>query len=302
MVRVRTKIKIWRIFMLKFIRKTALLSLLLLPISNNLSFASESAVNIKSILHDNTPLNPAKIFDNVYGIGTKSVVAWAIKTEEGIILIDSMWDDNDAKTIINGMEKLGLNPEDIKYIIITHGHGDHYGGANYIRSKYNSKVIMTETDENLMNTLNTGANSSRSPKTAVDIYVKDGDKITLGETSVEIVETPGHTPGGISLIFPTTNDGKKEIVAMWGGTGIPQDKNQQLAYKNSVTHFEKKSKEMNVTSEITAHLFIDNGYSKLDDANNRKVGQPNPFIRGKDGMELYFKELHNSIDSILNKK
>ncbi len=288
--------------MLKFIQKTALLSLLLLPISANTTFASEPPANIKAILHDNTPLNPAKVFDNVYCIGTKSVVAWAIKTEKGIILIDSMWDDNDAKTIINGLTKLGLNPEEIKYVIVTHGHGDHYGGANYIRNKYNAKVVMTKVDENLMNTVNTGANSSRSPKTPVDIYVKDGDKITLGKTTVEILETPGHTPGGISLIFPTTNDGKKEVVTMWGGTGIPQDKDLQVAYKNSVTHFEKKSQEMNATSEITAHLFLDNGYNKLEIANDRKNGQPNPFVRGKNGMELYFKELHKSIDSVMNKK
>ena len=288
--------------MLKFIQKTALLSLLLLPISANTAFASEPPVNIKAILHDNTPLNPAKVFDNVYCIGTKSVVAWAIKTEDGIILIDSMWDDNDAKTIIDGMQKLGLNPEEIKYVIITHGHGDHYGGANYIRNKYNAKVVMTEVDENLMNTLNTGANSSRSPKTPVDIYVKDGDKITLGKTTVEIVETPGHTPGGISLIFPTTNDGKKEVIAMWGGTGIPQDKELQIAYKNSVTHFEKKSKDMNVTSEITAHLFIENGYGKLDEVRNRNIGDSNPFVRGTEGMEQYFKDLHQSIDNVINKK
>ncbi|MBC2852068.1 MBL fold metallo-hydrolase [Cetobacterium sp. 8H] len=287
--------------MFKLIQKTALLSLLLLPVSTNTTFASEPPANIKAILHDNTPLAPAKVFDNVYCIGTKSVVAWAIKTEKGIILIDAMWDDTDAKTIINGMKKLGLNPEEIKYIIVTHGHGDHYGGANYLRNKYNAKVVMTKVDEILMNTLNTGANSSRSPKTPVDIYVNDGDKITLGQTSVEIVETPGHTPGGISLIFPTTNDGKKEVVAMWGGTGIPQDKELQSAYKNSVTHFEKKSKDMNSTSEITAHLFLDNGYNKLDIANNRKNGESNPFIRGEEGMDIYFKELHQSIDKILNK-
>lgn len=288
--------------MLKFIQKTALLSLLLLPTTVNTTFASEPPASIKAILHDNTPLNPGKVFDNVYCIGTKSVVAWAIKTEDGIILIDAMWDDTDAKTIISGMEKLGLNPEEIKYIIVTHGHGDHYGGANYLRTKYNAKVVMTKVDENLMNTVHVGANSSRSPKAPVDIYVKDGDKITLGKTTVEILETPGHTPGGMSLIFPTTNDGKKEVVAMWGGTGIPREKDLQLDYKKSVSHFEKKSKEMGVTSEITAHLFIDNGYQKLETANSRKVGELNPFVRGKDGMEKYYKELHDSIDTILNRK
>lgn len=288
--------------MLKFIKIATIVGLTLLPFSNNAVMASEPPANIKAILHDNTPLKPAKVFDNLYCIGSKSVVAWALKTDEGIILIDTMWDDNDAQTIIKGMKELGLNPEDIKYIIVTHGHGDHYGGANYLRDNYKSKVIMTEVDANLMNTVNVGANSPRSPKTPVDIFVKDGDKLTLGNTSVEILVTPGHTPGGISLIFPVQNDGKKETVIMWGGTGVPQDKNAQLDYKKSVEHFEKKSKEAGATAEITAHLFIGNGYRNLDIVRDRKAGEPNPFILGKNGIDEYFINLHKSIDDILNKK
>ncbi|MGL5050005.1 MAG: metallo-beta-lactamase, partial [Fusobacteriaceae bacterium] len=188
--------------MFKFIQIATIIGLTLSPFSTNTIMAAEPPANILAILNDNTPLVPTKVFDNLYCIGSKSVVAWALKTEDGIILIDSMWDDKDAQTIISGMEKLGLDPKEIKYIIVTHGHGDHYGGANYIRNKYNSKVIMTSVDAKLMNTLNVGPNSPRSPKTPVDILVKDGDKITLGNTSVQIIETPGHTPGGLSVIFP----------------------------------------------------------------------------------------------------
>lgn len=106
--------------------------------------------NISSIF-DGTPFEPTQIFDNLYCIGTRSVVVWVIKTEEGIILIDSMWDNDDAKIIESMMEKLKLNPQEIKYIIITHGHGDYYGGASYLKRKYASQVFMSELDTKLMN-------------------------------------------------------------------------------------------------------------------------------------------------------
>lgn len=129
--------------------------------------------NLPSELFDNTPLTPTKVFDNLYCIGTKSVVAWALQTFDGIILIDSMWDNNDAQLIIDGMEKLGLNPQDLKYILISHGHGDHYGGAQYLKDKYNAKIFMSNTDFYYMNNTFDGANGSRSPKCTVDEFLTD---------------------------------------------------------------------------------------------------------------------------------
>lgn len=288
--------------MSRFFKVGLITAISVFSLSTGLAHASEPAPNVKSILHDDTRLEPSKVFDNLYCIGSKSVVAWALKTSEGIILIDSMWDDKDAKFIIEGMEKLGLNPAEIKYIVVTHGHGDHYGGANFLRDKFNAKVVMTEVDKKIMNTLNVGPNSPRSPKTPVDIFVKDGDKITLGDSAITVVETPGHTPGGISLIFPVNNDGEQHTAILWGGTGVPSDLEGKLAYQTSVGHFERKSKEAGATIELTAHLFIENGYANLDKARTRKKGEKNPFILGKDGIDDYFKKLQKSIDDSLAKK
>ena len=152
-------------------------------------------------LNDNTPLKPTKVFDNVYCIGTVSVVAWVINTSDGLILIDSMWDERDAKLIEDGIKGFGLDPKNLKYILISHGHGDHYGGANYLRNKYGAKTVLTKTDTDLMYNLNTGANSPRSPKTKVDIYAKNKDVIKLGDVSVTILETPGHTQDAALIYF-----------------------------------------------------------------------------------------------------
>ena len=72
------------------------------------------AKTIMEYLHDDTRLVPTKVFDNVYYIGSAGVVAWAITTSDGIILIDSMWDDKDAQMIEESFIKLGLNHNDLK--------------------------------------------------------------------------------------------------------------------------------------------------------------------------------------------
>lgn len=242
-------------------------------------------------LNDNTPLKPTKVFDNVYCIGSVSVVAWVIETSDGLILIDSMWDDIDAKLIEEGIKGFGLDPKDLKYIILSHGHGDHYGGANYLRNKYAAKVVLTKTDTDLMYNLNTGANSPRSPKTKVDIYSKDKDVIKLGDTSITILETPGHTAGCSSFIFPVKYKGKEYTAVLWGGTGLPKEKELVAKYKESAEYFKKEALSRNALVSLTAHLFADNGYANLEKVANLKEGEANPFIMTKAQMEKYLNSL-----------
>ena len=242
-------------------------------------------------LNDNTPLKPTKVFDNVYCIGSVSVVVWVINTSDGLILIDSMWDDRDAKLIEEGIKGFGLDPKNLKYIILSHGHGDHYGGAKYLREKYGAKEKKKKTDTDLMYNLNTGANSPRSPKTKVDIYSKDKDIIKLGDTSITILETPGHTAGCTSFIFPVKYKGKEYTAVLWGGTGLPRDKDLIQKYKESAEYFKKEAAARNAEVSLTAHLFADNGYANLEKVRNLKEGEQNPFIMSKENMEKYLNGL-----------
>lgn len=255
-------------------------------------------------IFDGTPLQPTKVFDDFYCIGTRSVVAWALKTSDGIILIDSMWDNDDAQLIEKGMQELDLNPNEIKYIIVTHGHGDHYGGAQYLKDKYNCKVLMTEVDMDYMNSLEKNdINFPTSPKPKVDILVKNEDILELGDKRVTIIETPGHTPGCISLIFPITNNGKEHTLILWGGTGIPKDDYElQLKYKDSVEIFEEYAKKAKAEIQVVAHLHRYNGYKKLEQVKELKAGEKNPFIIGTEGIREYFNELKVEVDKILNNR
>jgi metallo-beta-lactamase class B len=79
---------------------------------------------------------PTKIFDNLYFVGIPAVSAWAITTSDGIIVIDSLNNPREAETFIEGgLRKVGLDPAQVKYVLITHGHTDHFGGAQYLADK-----------------------------------------------------------------------------------------------------------------------------------------------------------------------
>lgn len=251
--------------------------------------------NFPKELFDDTALVPTKVFDNLYCIGSRSVVAWVLTTSEGIIIIDSMWDDRDGKLIIDGMKQLGLNPVDVKYVLLTHGHGDHYGGAQYIKDNTSAKILLGKTDIGFMRAFNGGANGPRSPKPSVVSPMSDGDKITMGDTTVTVFDTPGHTPGCMSLIFPVKQDGKTYTAAQWGGTGAPRKIEDCLTYQKSIDYFEKQTLAANAAVKVNAHLFVDDGYTKLDAARKLQPGNANPWVIGRSELSAYFDGLRRMI-------
>ena len=89
---------------------------------------------------------PYKVFDNLYFVGTRVHSAWALTTSDGIVLIDTLFDYAIEPEIVEGLTKLKLNPRDIKYVLISHAHGDHDQGAALLQSRYGAKVVMGEAD------------------------------------------------------------------------------------------------------------------------------------------------------------
>src|SRR5215831_5903196 len=138
---------------------------------------------------------PAKVFDNLYFVGTKIHNAWALTTSDGIILLDTLYDYASDEAIVGGMKKLGLDPANVKYVIISHGHGDHVGGAKLMQDRFHSRIVMGAPD---WESVEKSVNQYPNGKPKRDIVGADGQKITLGDTSVTLVFTPGHTPGTLS--------------------------------------------------------------------------------------------------------
>jgi glyoxylase-like metal-dependent hydrolase (beta-lactamase superfamily II) len=144
---------------------------------------------------------PFKIFDNLYYVGVQSVGAFVIPTSDGLILIDATYAET-ADMVLDSVKALGLNPANIKYVVVTHQHGDHFAGAGRIKQVTGARIAMSATDWEGVERQFAGAHNPRNgmPFTR-DVVFNDGDTLKLGDTSMKVYVVPGHTPGQIGLDF-----------------------------------------------------------------------------------------------------
>jgi len=231
---------------------------------------------------------PAKVFDNLYFVGSKIHSSWALTSSEGIILIDTLFTYNSEEEIVGGLKKLGLDPAKIKYVIITHAHGDHVGGAKLLQDKFGSRVVMGGPDWDL---IERSVNAYPLGKPKRDIVADDGQKIKLGDATVTIVTTPGHTPGTLSMIFTVKDKGKPLTVAYSGGTAFnfPSTVPNFDTYINSQRKMAAAAAAANATVLMSNHSEFDGAISKIKMLAGRKPGEPHPFEVGADAVARYFK-------------
>ena len=125
---------------------------------------------------------------------TKVNSAWAVKTSAGIILIDTLFGYAAQDEIVDGMKKLGLDPADIKYIVVSHAHGDHDGAVKFLQDTYHPHVFLAPKDWELA--------ARQATPCSHDMDATDGQKLTLGDTTITIYIIPGHTGGTLSFLVP----------------------------------------------------------------------------------------------------
>ena len=235
---------------------------------------------------------PAKVFDNLYFVGGKLHSAWALTTSAGIILIDTIYTYNSEELIIGGMQKVGLDPKNIKYLLISHAHGDHIGGAEMLQKRYGMRVVMGGADWDLVEKY-PNRYKTMSPKR--DIVATDGMKVTLGDTTVTTWLTPGHTPGTLSYTFTVLDRGKPVNVAYSGGTAFnfanntpdPGIKNFQT-YIDSQRHIAAQAASTGATVILSNHSEFDNAVNKNRMLAGRGNG-PHPYELGADMIQRYFQ-------------
>jgi len=235
---------------------------------------------------------PARVFDNLYFVGGKIHSSWALTTREGIILIETIYPYNSEELIIGGMRKLGLDPKNIRYVLISHAHGDHIGGAEMLQARYGVRVVMGGPDWDWVAKY---PNRYKTMAPKRDIVASDGMKITLGDTTVTIWLTPGHTPGTLSYTFAVLDRGKPVNVAYSGGTAFnfvnntpdPGIKNFQT-YIESQKHIAAKAASTGATVLLSNHSEFDNAFNK----NRMLAGRGNgrhPYEIGADWVQRYFQ-------------
>src|SRR5690606_9529956 len=128
------------------------------------------------------PLEPVRLFDNLYALGNSETVVYAITTSEGIVLIDAGVAAELEPVLLPGLVELGLDPSDVKLVLLGHGHSDHYGGASHFQTAYGARVGTTDADWSTVEQAAASGRPGDIPAPSRDLTVREGEPIVLGDT------------------------------------------------------------------------------------------------------------------------
>jgi metallo-beta-lactamase class B len=242
---------------------------------------------------DDPPIPPTKILDDVYAIGNVGTTAYVIRTSAGLLMIDALGGGSADATsaqlesqLLPGFRALGLDPAQVKIILVTHGHPDHFGGASYFQDHFGTRVYVSAADWAAMEHPargRGGRGGTPSPIPTHDGDIADGVPITLGDFTVTPVAIPGHTPGSMAFIFPVHDRGKKHVAALFGGASLtPQTLTDDTfqTYLASVLRFKDATKKAHVDVALQNHPLMIPIQERIDVLARRGARDPNPFVVG----------------------
>jgi metallo-beta-lactamase class B len=233
-----------------------------------------------------TYMQPKQAFDDAYWLGTQGVSAWLLTSNDGYILYDTAGVYDAEDVLVGGIKRLGLDPAKVKYVIVSHGHRGESGGAYLFQSRYGAHIVTGDWDliEGSVYGYPTG-----KPKR--DIEATDGMKISVGDRTVTLYSTPGHTPGTISGLFQVHDHGKPLTVVYSGGTefNFPNDVAHFDQYLMSVRKLAALATAANATVIINNQSEFNGAADKLRMLGDRQPGERHPLDVGLEAVARYFK-------------
>jgi metallo-beta-lactamase class B len=228
---------------------------------------------------------PFKIFDNVWYVGPGYVSCYLITTSDGLVLIDASEEPDMVRHVADSIQKAGFNLRDIKHIIISHGHIDHWGGVDRMREMTGAQVWATEEDWQLIEQTasrpgRNGAPPPRAPKR--DKIVMDGQTLTVGNTALKFYKTPGHTPGVTSIEFTVFDNGVPHKAYYSGGLG---GRDGVRGFEQALASVERVKQMQGIEVYFANHGWnpgtdYPNGsiFERAAKLKDRKPGEPHPFV------------------------
>ena len=262
------------------------------PVGSNAPLEPGEQKKLTATPHDQWYYPPTKVFDNLYYIGTKTESTWALTTSAGIILLNTnfAWV---TPELLNGMKTVGLDPANIKYALIGHAHSDQAWGINPLKKMVpGARIIAGEGDWDTLAKDNTPAEI----KPTKDMVAKDGQKLTLGDTTVTIYVAPMSSPGQLTVVVPLKDGNQSHTGIMVGGTtmnlirsGVRLYKDQPAmfkAYIGSLERIKDIQAKNNVDTIVSIHAALDSAFAKMEALKSRKPGDPHPFV-SKDDVDRF---------------
>ena len=231
---------------------------------------------------------PAKVFDNLYYVGATrvtDVTIWAITTSEGIILIDAGNDYQTEDLVVKGLKKFNLDPQQIKYVLVTTAKVQNFSGARYLQDHTKARIALSDADWTTIEKSNFPADMK--PKR--DMVVTDGQKVTLGDVTVTLYVTPGNSPGTLSMIISPLKDGNQKhvgshfagrgfVVAQDGVQYFPTELDAMKIWTEQIKRFKDIAEKAGADVFLSPRVSIDRTVDKVNAVQFRKPGGPHPLV------------------------
>ena len=170
--------------------------------------------------------DPFRIYGPLYYVGDRRVCLHLIDTGEGLVLIDSGY-PHCIHMLTDSIWRLGFDPKDIRLIVHTHGHYDHFGASNEFRRLYGCDLAISRVDAEYMKKDPRFSLLEWSPDTPAaydppefQVLLEDGQDLTIGNLTIHCRLVPGHTPGVMAFFFDVTENGKTLRAGLLGGVGL----------------------------------------------------------------------------------
>ena len=247
-------------------------------------------------MEDMSQFTHALIFDDLLIVAQRETACFVLKTTEGLMLLDAIWPCRAAfDAIVSAVRETGWDPAAIKKLLLTHGHADHTGCGRWVVEAFHPTVYLSERDDRFWREEPIKPDRPETWKDfQVDVYLRDGDAVTLGDKTVRSYATPGHTPGGLSYLFPVTEGERTYQAALWGGSTPPRDLLGTVTYLRSLDRFWAAAEALGAQVALSNHTALDSGRERIAYSRARMRHMPNAYVLGRTGFRAYgqvFREL-----------
>ena len=168
---------------------------------------------------------PFRVIGNVYYVGSQDLASYLITTPQGLILINSNLTSS-VPLIRKNVEALGFHFQDVKILLISHGHWDHAAGSAEIKRLTGAKYMVMDADVPLVESGGKddfqygNSPESQFPKTKVDRVLHDGDEVKLGGVVLMAHKTPGHTKGCTTWTMKVRENTKTYNIVIVGSPNV----------------------------------------------------------------------------------